>query len=81
MAAPAVRWLRVAVEQYETLPVSTQTLIDNALAQVEQDAASRDAGIAHPDGAWSIPADGPAGCLFAHTVVLGPLLVVTRIVA
>jgi hypothetical protein len=79
MAASTVRWLQVAVEQYETLPVSTQTLVDNALAQVEQDAACPHA-VPHPDGAWSIAAGQPADHLFAHTQVIGQVLVVTRII-
>jgi hypothetical protein len=79
MTAPAVRWLQVAVEQYETLPVSTQILVDNALAQVEQDAAGPHA-VPHPDGAWSIAAGQPADHLFAHTQVIGQVLVVMRII-
>jgi hypothetical protein len=74
-----VRWLQVAVEQYETLPVATQTLLDNALAQVEQDAACLHA-VPHTDGAWSIAAGEPADHLFAHTEVIGTVLVVTRII-
>jgi hypothetical protein len=73
-------WLRVAVEQYEALPVASQTLIDNALVQLDQRRGGADRPISPEPVARNIPAGAPTDHLIVHTVDLGRLVVVTRLV-
>lgn len=80
MAAPSTLWLRAAVEQYETLPVASQTLIDNTLAELDR---RQDGGPRSGSPTWvdrDITAGEPAEHLIVHAVVLGPLVVITRLV-
>ena len=77
---PSTLWLRVAVEQYESLPVASQTLIDNTLADLDrgQDGVPSSAPPTPVDR--DIPAGELTEHLIVHAVVLGPLVVVTRLI-